>query len=206
MNIIKQHIKDKQFKKVYLIYGSEAYLKRLYKNKLKSAILSTDDTMNYTYSEGKEVDANEIKHIADTMPFFADQRLIIIENCGWFKASTDFADYVKEIPDTTCIVFVEAEVDKRNRLYKAVKEVGYVSEMNGMEEKNLKLWIVSLLNKENKKITDATMSHFLNKVGSNMDNIECELNKLISYCLDKEIIESTDIDAVCTERVNIYIL
>jgi DNA polymerase-3 subunit delta len=73
--------------------------------------------------------------------------------------------------------------------------------MNGMEENNLKLWVLSLLNKDNKKITDETMSYFLNKVGASMDNIEMEIQKVLSYSLERDIITREDIDAVCSEQI-----
>lgn len=201
MNTIRQHIKNNEFKQVYLIYGTETYLKRLYKAKLKEALMGDSDDMNYTYAKGKDIDGKEIIHIAETMPFFHDRRLIIVEDSGWFKNASEFADYIKELPDTTYMLFVESEVDKRNRLFKAVKEMGYVSEMNGMEEKNLKLWVLSLLNRDHKKITDETMMYFLNKVGSNMDNIEMELHKLLGFCYEREVITKADVDAVCSEQI-----
>ena len=201
MKVIKEHIKRNEFKPVYLLYGSEDYLKKLYKDKLKEAIMAGGDEMNFSYFEGKGLDVNEVMHIAETMPFFADRRLIIIENSSLFKSQSDLADYIKEMPETTYIVFVESEVDKRNRLYKAVKDIGYISEMNGMDEKNLKLWTLSLLNKDGKKITDQTMTYFLDKVGTDMENIRSELEKVICYALDRDIITVEDIDAVCTEQV-----
>ncbi len=201
MNILKQHLKNNEFKNSYLLYGTETYLKRFYKNKLKEAILQGSDDMNYTYAEGKDINMDEIIHVAETMPFFNDRRLILLENSGWFKSSTNFADVLKEIPDSTYIVWVEKEVDKRNRLFKAVKDMGYVSEMNGMEEKSLKLWVASLLNRDQKKITEATLTYFLNKVGTNMDNIESELSKVTAYCLDRDIVTANDIDAVCSEQI-----
>lgn len=201
MNIIKQHIKNNEFKNCYLLYGTESYLKRLYKNKLREAIMQGSDDMNYTYAEGKDINMDEIIHVAETMPFFNDRRLIILENSGWFKSATDFADFLKEMPDSTYIIWIEKEIDKRNRLYKAVKDVGYISEMNGMDEKNLKLWVASVLKRDEKKITEATLNYFLEKVGSNMDNIESELSKVTAYCLEREIVTAQDIDAVCSEQI-----
>uniref|UniRef100_UPI00289867DA DNA polymerase III subunit delta n=1 Tax=Lachnoclostridium sp. TaxID=2028282 RepID=UPI00289867DA len=139
--------------------------------------------------------------IAETMPFFSDKRLILIENSGWFKNQSQFADYIKEMPETTYVVFVENEVDKRNRLYKAVKDLGYISELNGLDEKSLKMWVVSLLQRENKKITDGTLTYFLNKVGTNLDNIQSEIDKLVSYCYEREVITEEDIKAVCSEQI-----
>lgn len=201
MKNIKEHIKQNQFKSVYLLYGQEAYLRNLYKGKLKEAILNGSDEMNYSYFEGKGIDVNKVTEIADTLPFFSERRLIIIENSGFFKSQNDLADYIKGIPDTTYFVFVENEVDKRNRLYKAIKEVGTISEMNGLDERNLKLWIASIIGKDNKKITESTLMYLLSKTGTDMENISCELEKLICYSLDNDIITNEDIDAVCTTQI-----
>lgn len=201
MQNIKEHIKRNEFKPVYLLYGAEDYLKKLYKNKLKDGILGSSDEMNYSYFEGKGIDTNKIIEIAETLPFFSDRRIIMIENSGLFKTQTDLADYMKNIPSTTHFVFVENEIDKRNRLYKAVKEIGTISEMNGLDENNLKLWITSLLSKNGKKITNNTLMFLLSKSGTDMENLSNEIEKLICYALDREVITDEDIEEVCTAQI-----
>ncbi len=202
MKNIKEHIRLNQFRPVYLLYGTESYLKKLYKDKLKTAILGDGDEMNYSYFEGKGLDVAKVIAAADTLPFFSERRLIIIENSGLFKSQSNLADYVKSIPETTHMVFVETEVDKRNRLFKAVKDNGTVSEMNGMDEANLKLWIASLLDKDKKKITGDTILYLLGKTGTDMENILNEVEKLSCYAMDREIITVSDIDAVCTTQIS----
>lgn len=201
MKFIKEDIKLNQFKPAYLIYGSEIYLKNLYKNKLKVAMVGEGDSMNYTHFDGKGIDVPEVIGIANTLPFFADRRVIVIENSGFFKNASDLADYMKNIPETTHFIFVEEEVDKRNRMYKAVKDVGRISEMSGMDEANLKLWVASLLSKDNKKITERTLMYFLNKTGSDMENLQSEIEKLVCYAMERDIITEADIDAVCTTQL-----
>lgn len=201
MNTIKEHIKKGSFKQIYLLYGSENYLKKLYRDKLKRALVAEDDSMNYSYFEGKTADALEITRIAETMPFFADRRLIVIENSGWFKSGGDFADYLREMPETTFIIFVENEADKRNKLYKTVKDIGYVSEMNGMDESNLLLFAGQLFKRDNKSITANDLRMFIEETGQNMENICNEAEKLICYCADKEVITAQDISEVCTQTV-----
>lgn len=201
MKNIKEHIKLNQFKPVYLLYGPENYLKKLYKDKLKTAILTDSDDMNYSYFEGKGIDVSRVMGIANTLPFFSEKRLIIIENSGLFKSQNDLADFVKEIPETTHIIFVENEIDKRNRLFKAVKDKGTVSEMNNMDEANLKLWITSLLNKDRKKITGDSILYLISKTGTDMENIQNEVEKLVCYAYDKEVITKEDIEEVCTTQI-----
>lgn len=202
MKNIKEHIKLNQFKPVYLLYGTESYLKKLYKNKLKTAIIGDGDDMNYSYFEGKQISVSNIVDVANTLPFFSDRRLLVIENSGFFKNQNDLADYIKIFPDTTHIVFVENEVDKRNRLYKAVKDIGTISEMNGMDEKNLKLWIASLLNQDKKKITEETILHLLSKVGTDMENIQNEVEKLCCYAYDRDVITIEDVEEVCSTQIS----
>ncbi len=202
MKNIKEHIRRNQFKPVYLLYGTESYLKKLYKDKLKTAILGDSDEMNYSYFEGKGIDVSKVIAAADTLPFFSNTRLIIIENSGLFKSQSSLADYIKSIPETTRIVFVENEIDKRNRLFKAVKDIGTISEMKGLDEANLKLWIVSLLDKDKKKITGDTIFYLLGKTGTDMENIQNEVEKLSCYAMDREVITAEDIDAVCTTQIS----
>ena len=88
MQTINEDIKNGTFKPVYLLYGEETFLKQSYKKKLRAAI-SGDDTMNYNYFEGKGLDVNELISLADTMPFFSERRLILIEDSGFFKTSSE---------------------------------------------------------------------------------------------------------------------
>jgi DNA polymerase-3 subunit delta len=201
MKVIKEQIKSGNFKQFYLLYGSEAYLKKLYRDKLKAAILGDSNEMNYNYYEGKALDIKELNGVAQTLPFFSERRLIIIENSGLFKSSSDLADILKEIPESTILLFVEDEVDKRNRLYKLVKDVGTVSEMNGLDDKNLKLFVASLLEQEGRKISENTVTYLLDKCGTDMLNIRNEVDKLISYSYGRNAITAQDIDAVVTEQL-----
>ena len=154
MKMLAEDIKNGSFKTSYLLYGEEAYLRSQYKNKLKEALVNPDDTMNFSRFEGKGTDPAEIISLADTLPFFADRRLILIEDSGFFKNKCDeLADYIPKLPDTTCLLFVETEVDKRSRLYKAVQKYGRTTEFQLQDERTLMRWILGTLKKENKKIT-----------------------------------------------------
>ena len=200
MKTIVAHIKEGKFSPVYLLYGQEDYLRLLYRDKLREAILPLEDTMNYSYFEGKDIDLGEVESIADTVPFFSEQRLILIENSGLFKKQNDFADYLKTMPDITKIIFVEAEVDKRNKLFKAVKKLGTVAELNGLPEKDLKVWAAAYLKKNGKNITEQNLLYFFQKVGVDMKSLENEMDKLIAYSMDETIITREMLDEVCVEQ------
>lgn len=67
-NDLSQHIKSGEFKPVYLIYGTEDYLRKQYRDKMRQAIVG-DDTMNYSYFEGKGISVKELIDLGKRCPF-----------------------------------------------------------------------------------------------------------------------------------------
>ena len=127
-----------------------------------------------------------------------DKRIYIV---GAHSRAQTLTEYLPQMPETTCILFVESEVDKRNRLYKKVKELGHAAEMERQDGDQLASWAGGILAGEGKKITGRTMELFLNKTGDDMENIRMELEKLISYTLGRDVITNRDVEEICTTRV-----
>lgn len=206
MKQLNEDIKQCHFKQVYLLYGEERYLRRQYRNRLQNALCSEGDEMNTHFYEGKDISVGEIIDLAETLPFLSQRRVIFINNSGLFKSGGEkMAEYLTEPNETTYFVFTESEVDKRSKLFKAVQSKGYAAEFAVQDENTLKRWVVSVLSKEEKKITENTVQLLLAKTGTDMENIQMELEKLICYCMDREVIGSEDVEAVCTTRISNHI-
>ena len=198
MRNINQDIKNHDFRRIYLLYGEEGYLRKQYRDRLKQAVCG-DDTMNYSYFEGKGADVSEIISIADTMPFFADKRLIVVENSGFFRKTDErMAGYLDTLPESTVLVFVEEEADKRGKMFKKVRELGYVCELAEQTPATLGRWIVGILGAEGKKISKQALDYFLAASGTDMNHIYTELEKLIAYTGDRENVTVDDVDEICT--------
>lgn len=177
-------------------------MKKQYKDKLTKAILPDGDTVNYAYYEGKGINPAELIDLAETMPFFAERRLIVIENSGFFKSATpELADYMKNMPDTVCFLFVENEVDKRGKMYKAAKDKGRIVEMGRQDEKTLLYWIAGNVKREGRQIKESTARYLVSKTGTDMENLEKEMEKLFSYTLGRNEITVQDIDDICTTQI-----
>ncbi len=201
MKSIQEDIKTGNFKCAYLLYGEEAYLKQQYKQNLIRALNPQEDTMNYSHYEGKGIDVRAVIDFCETMPFFADYRVVLVEDSGFFKNKCDeLADYMKTLPDYVRIVFCESEVDKRSRMFKAVKTCGRVTEFARQDEKTLMQWAAGLLGKEGKKITRGDMELLMDKAGTDMGNLRMELEKLITYTGERSVVTREDIEAVCTTQ------
>lgn len=201
MQTLNKDIKEKNFRSVYLLCGDEPFLVGSYKKRMREAI-SGDDTMNFNYFEGKNPDVKEIISLADTMPFFAERRLILIDGSGFFKSTPEeLVTYLPQMPDTTCLIFCESEVDKRSKLYKKVKDQGHVAELNKQDSAQLMQWAAGILTKDGKKITKPVMEYFLERTGDDMENIRTELEKLICYTMGRDVITKEDVEAIGTVHV-----
>lgn len=201
MKSLQEDLKTGNFKKAYLLFGEESYLRQQYKEKLIKALNPQEDTMNFTRYEGKGIEVREMIDLCETMPFFAECRVILVENSGFFKNKCEeLADYMKTLPDYIRMIFVEEEVDKRSRMYKAVKAQGRVTEFARQDEKSLMRWAAGILGREGRKIKTSDMELFLTKTGTDMGNIRMELEKLIAYTQGGDVVTSSDIEAVCTTQ------
>lgn len=202
MKTIDNDIKAGDFKKVYLLYGQERYLIKQYRDKLIKAMVSEGDSMNFSSFEGDGINQKEIIDLAETLPFFADKRVILIEDAGIFsKAGDELGEYLKDSPENTHFIFVEESVDKRSKLYKAAAKCGNPVEFKEQTYETLARWIGMRIRKDGKGMSQAAYNSFIEKTGTDMENIDKELEKLLCYCMDKDVIELSDVEAVTTEQI-----
>ena len=203
MKSINQDIENKQLKHFYLLFGAEDYLKKQYRDKLVDALVTKEDTMNYGYFEGNGISVQAVLDLGITLPFFSEARVIVIENSGWLKKCPEgVEEKIKELPDTTYIIFVEKEVDKRNRLYKWIDKNGYASEMNTPDEKMLITWVKGLCKAEGKQIADETIYYLVEHMGMDMLLLKNEIDKLFGYVGSREQIVVQDVREVCVGQAS----
>lgn len=194
---IENQLKTNQLSHVHLLYGEERYMVRYYKKTLISKLSNPGDEMNCTFFRGQDVEVTAIAEAAQVLPFFAERRLLVVEDSSFFSKSSDMTDYIETFPETTYVIFVEREVDKRNRLYKWLNKNGCVTECVPQQEKMLKQWITGYLKKEGKAISVPHIELLLERIGTNMEMLANELDKLVSYVGEKTVVEGEDIQAVC---------
>lgn len=203
MKTINQDIEKNEIKQFYLLFGTEDYLKWQYRDKLAKAMVDTEDTMNYNYFEGNNFQLQAVLDIGETLPFFAEERVLVLENSGLFKKTPEEIEKrLEQFPDSTHVIFVEKEVDKRSRLYKWIGKHGYASEMNTPDEKMLITWVKGLCRAEGKQIEDSAIFYFVEHMGTDMLLLKNEMEKLFCYCYDSEKITLEDIREVCVSQAS----
>lgn len=202
MDIINNHIESGSYSNIYLMGGEEVYLLYQYRDKLLGSLTDIEDSMNYCAFKGEKAKIDEISEFALTMPFFADRRVLLIEDSDFFKSGNEAAEQLlAEVPDTTVIIFVERNIDKRTKLYKQVQSIGTIAMFSTPSTDMLVRWIRGMCAKDKLTIDTRVIEHLIESVGTDMSMLSNEVNKLASYCIEKGYIDMQAVDELCVSQV-----
>ena len=205
MKELKKQWKNGEFGRCYLLFGAETYLLKDYETALEKALLPEGtEMMNHDIFEEKRATAAAIMDAAETFPFLNEKRLVTVKNSEFFQKGgrkeegEKLKEFLADIPESTCLLFIEEKVEKTSALYKAVVKHGQAVEFKKLTEKDLGAWIKKLCKDNQKQMSESVLGLFLQTVDRDMENMEGELLKLIAYKGEESEIKAEDIRAVCT--------
>ena len=205
MKTLKKDWKNNRFSRCYLFYGAESYLIREYEAALTKAILPAGtELMNHDIFEEKRATAAAIMDAAETLPFLNEKRLVTVRNSEFFQKAgrkeegEKLKDFLADLPETVCLLFIEEKAEKTNGLYKAVAKVGQAVEFKKPAEKDLGTWVKKRCKENGKEMSESVWNLFLQTVDHDMEHIDGELQKLFAYKGEETEIKAEDIRAVCT--------
>ncbi len=187
---------------VYLVFGDEKYRIRQWENELLDfAFEGGDDMLNKSMFDNRSSKKiSDVLDACDTLPFMSQYRVVAVRDSGLFvqgrKADSDAAaEYLKTIPETTILYFIEEKVDKRNALYKAVNKTGQCLEFTPLKDNELVSWVVE---KSQKRLNKTNGEYLIKCVGGYMETLEGEINKLLAYVPENAPVTQAHINEVCT--------
>ena len=192
---------------MYLLYGKEQQVVKIYRNRLLKAWLGTDSLdelkqdMNFSLFVGTPLDVSAVIEMASSYPFFAEKRVILIENSKAFSSENKpLANCLKNLPETTYIIFTEEEISSKKGLFETIKEVGYAAEINEQPQGYIENWIIKELSDSGKRISRTALETLLNRTGMDLMRIKNELDKIIAYKGEDTDIKVDDILALVSEN------
>lgn len=199
MSSIAEDIKKGEFNRIYLLYGEEAYLRQSGLKRLLNALGVSAGDMNFTKFTEKKTEDKDVTSICDTLPFFAERRVVLLDGLDLFKTKHEqLTEYIKNVPDYLVLIIHDETTDKRSALYKAIAKSGTVQEFKKAGDKEIEDHILRTLAISKKRIRKSAYAQFITSAGTDLNYINCELEKLIAYTGDRAEITPEDIAAVCS--------
>jgi len=216
----------------YIIYGDDSYRCQAALNDIKAALGSQDMlSVNTTLLDGRKLTIRTLSDVCSVVPFMAPSRLVIVE--GLFKRFQSgekqpraygggdegnqnlkewqgISDFIKAMPTSTVLVMFEPDLDPRssNPLVKALSPVAdKVLQLSEMKGRELTAWIKDHTVKNGARISPAAVILLADYIGGDLWSLSGELNKLMTYCQDREISE-TDVREITSfaREENIFAL
>ena len=210
-NLLKD-IKAGNIKNIYLFFGQEQYLcEEAIKELEKKLIHPSFKDLNYEYIQESNISTQRIINACETFPIMDQWRVIIIKDFDFLQAGNakkdeqginDIIQYIKNISPSTCLVFWQTEkIDKRKKLFKAIKKEGKLLEINKLRTYELEKWLERKILEKGKVIKKPVLfffmeySNYLSRNSSKtLRDLVNEINKIVDYIGDRKEITKADIE------------
>ena len=215
-NELKEQLKTESFKNAYLIYGEESYLKEYYVGKLREKLVDEAFAdFNLHQYDGKSAPLEDILLDADIIPMMGAYTVVLAHDYPLDKSQKDIdklKEYFKDIPESSIIIFWydNIEVDaKKNAKWRSVitafEKAGCAVNLEKRSETELARLIVASA-KKRKCIIPADLARYLiSVVGSDIQTIFSELEKICAFVGEGEIKKSVIDDlAVKSLQARVY--
>lgn len=209
-------------KNLFLFTGEETYLLNNQINDWKSAYTKKHGDMNLEILDGAEIPLNELMAAAIAMPFLSEKRLIFIHGLPDAPKTRNknkvtkkdekrdedlkrFGENLKNIPESSIVVFVQPNPDKRFSFYKKLMKEAEVKEFDLLQGGMLISWIQNEVKKKGCTIDYGTAEYLSTLAGLGLWRLSSEINKITSHS-PGEAVNKTLIDqlVVPTLEANIF--
>lgn len=185
-----------------LLYGPENYYVELGLQTVRDALVEpADRDFNLNLFHGKDFVANEVVEQARTFPVFAKRRMVIIKNVHEAKAEQldGLLPYVEDpVPETVFLLTAE-KIDARRKLYQTFKKNGTAIEFKKIYDNQLPSFVKELSKSMSVTLTGGALKLFCKRVGTNLAEVQGELEKLVGYLGERNLAEEDDVAAIVSD-------
>ena len=203
-------LKADQLERCYLFEGEEEYSKEAALRDLEKKVLD-GPFAEMTRTVLSDPDAGAIIAANETLPFMAERRLVIVRESGMLSGKASGYDegdsaeklkqYLPDCPPSSVLVFyVRGKADGRKKLYTALKKQAAIVSFERLTEDQLRAWIARECKRRGKNISYDTCALLVFSVGTDLQLLSGELEKLCAYAGEHQEITSADVDAVCARN------
>jgi DNA polymerase-3 subunit delta len=174
-------LKNKNYLPVYFLEGEEPfYIDRISDYILNNVLTEDEKGFNQTILYGKDLSLDSIMTAAKRFPMMAERQVVVIREAQNIKNIEDLSTYVEKPMPSTILVFnyKYKSIDKRKKLYKALQKNGVYFESKPLYENQIPAWISKYLKEINLGIDPRAAQMITDFVGSDLQRIVNELEKV----------------------------
>ena len=190
-------LRQQSFGGAYLFHGDEEFVKD---GVLRTLLQSLDEgTRQLNAQTFEEADFNTVRAACETLPFFAERRVVICRALPVEEAAKQFAEYVSSVPDsTTLIFFVRGKAADNLTIVKALKSAGREVLFAALNPDEAVKWLTQRGKKLNSSISEKNAHYLVSLTGTDMTVLAGEFEKAAGFAGEGSEVTRAAIDAVVT--------
>ncbi len=180
-NQIIADLKIKNYAPVYFLEGAEPYFMDQISDYILEHTLSEEEKgFNQSILYGKDLTIDSILTAAKRYPMMSERQVVVIREAQNIKDIEELASYVENPLKSTILVinYKYKTIDKRKKLYKTVNKGGVYFESKPLYDSNIPGWITKYLKEINLGIDPRAAQMITDHVGSDLQRIVNELDKV----------------------------
>jgi DNA polymerase-3 subunit delta len=187
---------------LYYFHGDEPYLiERAVKRLLDLTVSPDSRDFNLDIFYGKECKGEEIAIAGQTLPMFAERRVVLVKRSGELSAAAMeiLTEYVSDPSPSTCLIFEGDKIDQRKRFFVEMKKRGNLVEFKRLYENQLGPFIREEAAGFGKKMESAASEMLIYLVGNNLQEMAAEVEKVATYVGSRDTIKVADIREIVSD-------
>ncbi|MBT4349653.1 DNA polymerase III subunit delta [bacterium] len=183
---------------IFFFYGEDSFRAKNKIDAIKAKFQTTVDQGGHNIEslDGDTMAIDDFFRSVTATGFLAPKKLIVIKNIFDNKKLASFQDELikylakqSDSPEENYLIFWQAsKPDLRKKLYKTLKKFKYTEEFNALSPDKINAWINKKCQANNKTIQPIARQLLLASVGNNLWQLDQEINKLIHFSQNPEII------------------
>ena len=125
---------------------------------------------------------SDLLNAFSVVPMFVSSRLFIVRNLDLLKLTKDQLEtLIESIPDTTNVVIVDSNPDKRSVYFKTISKLKNAKYFGNLSPQNLVSWIRERTEELGGNIDNSAINTLIDRVGNEQWQLEQEIQKLTNF-------------------------
>ncbi len=183
------------YKPLYFLYGQERFLMdELQRGLIEHAIAPHERDFNLDIVYGADVDASQLIALCCSYPVMAERRVIIVRDFEQVKDNKRFTSYVEHPnPQAVVLLLCGRKPNLSSHPYRALKASAEWAELKPLYQNQVGSWIHTRFKIRGLKVTPEAVERLVDYLGTDLQSIESEIDKLETYCGTRTEITGEDV-------------
>ncbi|SFG08115.1 DNA polymerase III subunit delta [Sporolactobacillus nakayamae] len=206
---------------IYLLFGTQDFLIQMMKKNITSEALNDEERdFNFSKYDMTELPLEHAIEDAETIPFFGDKKVVIIENAYFLTAERtktkieqkiDRLEQYMEHPAESAVLIINApyeKLDRRKKIVKKLEKSAAVYELSHLSDTTLFTILENVAAQYGTRYTKEGHEQLLAAIGPHLGQLANEVGKCALYCDADRAIDAQVVEEIGSKSLetNVFLL